>query len=71
LAPALTASRSSHRPYSAFAPNRLEFRHEAFRTSLLLLSFTTAFLGACHTIAGAGKDVQEVGEEVTETAEGN
>ncbi|MBP8098358.1 MAG: entericidin A/B family lipoprotein [Arenimonas sp.] len=42
-----------------------------FVLTLLLLSFTTAFLGACHTIAGAGKDVQEVGEEVTETAEGN
>ena len=42
-----------------------------FVLTLLLLSFTTAFLTACHTMAGAGKDVQEVGEEVTETAEGN
>jgi predicted small secreted protein len=33
-----------------------------FVLTLLLLSFTTAFLGACHTIAGAGKDVSEVGE---------
>jgi predicted small secreted protein len=41
-----------------------------FVLTLLLLSFTTAFLGACHTIAGAGKDVSEVGEEVTETAQG-
>ena len=41
-----------------------------FVLTLLLLSFTIAFLGACHTIAGAGKDVKEVGEEVQETAEG-
>jgi predicted small secreted protein len=41
-----------------------------FVLTLLLLSFTTAFLGACHTIAGAGKDVSEAGEEVTETAQG-
>ena len=34
----------------------------------VLLSFT--FLTACHTVAGVGKDVQEVGEEVEETAEG-
>lgn len=33
----------------------------------LLLSF---FLAACHTVAGVGKDVKEVGEEVQETAEG-
>ena len=39
--------------------------------SLLLLSLYTLSLTACNTIAGVGKDVQEVGEEVEETAEGN
>jgi predicted small secreted protein len=36
----------------------------------LLLLCSTLFLGACHTMAGVGEDVQEVGEEVEETAEG-
>lgn len=38
---------------------------------LMLLVFTTLFMSACHTVAGVGKDVQEVGEEVEETAEGH
>ena len=42
-----------------------------FLLSLVLLGFTTVFLGACHTMAGVGKDVKEAGEEVQETAEGN
>jgi len=42
-----------------------------FTLTLMLLAFTTVFLGACHTMAGVGKDVKEVGEEVQETAEGN
>ncbi len=41
-----------------------------FLFSLLLLSFTAAFATACHTMEGVGKDVQEVGEEVEETAKG-
>lgn len=41
-----------------------------FVLTLMLLSFSTVFLGACHTVAGVGKDVKEVGEEVQETAEG-
>jgi predicted small secreted protein len=41
-----------------------------FVLTLLLLSFSATFLGACHTVAGVGKDVKEVGEEVQETAEG-
>ena len=41
-----------------------------FILTLLLLSFSATFLGACHTVAGVGKDVKEVGEEVQETAEG-
>ena len=40
-----------------------------FLFSLLLLSF--ASLTACHTMEGVGKDVQEVGEEVEETAQGD
>jgi predicted small secreted protein len=39
--------------------------------SLLLLTLYTVSLTACHTVAGVGKDVQEVGEEDEETAEGN
>ena len=39
--------------------------------SLLLLALYTVSLTACHTMAGIGKDVQEVGEEVEETAEGD
>jgi predicted small secreted protein len=42
-----------------------------FVLSLLLLSISTGFLSACHTMAGVGKDVKEVGEEVEETAEGH
>ena len=42
-----------------------------FVFSLLLLSFSGAFLAACHTMEGVGKDVQEVGEEVEETAQGD
>ena len=37
----------------------------------LMLFGLTAFLGACHTMEGVGKDVQEVGEEVEETAQGD
>ncbi len=36
---------------------------------LLLLSFSSSFLAACHTISGMGKDVKEVGEEIQETAD--
>ena len=39
--------------------------------TLMLLLVGSSFLAACHTVAGVGKDVQEVGEEVEETAEGN
>lgn len=38
--------------------------------TIVLLSFSAGFLSACHTMAGVGKDVKEVGEEVEETAEG-
>jgi len=36
--------------------------------TLLLLSFSSAFLIGCNTVAGVGKDVQEVGEEVEDAA---
>ena len=41
-----------------------------FVLSLLLVFVCANFLAACHTVAGVGKDVKEVGEEVEETAEG-
>jgi predicted small secreted protein len=39
--------------------------------SLLLLTLYTVSLTACHTVAGVGKDVKEVGVEGQETAEGH
>ena len=39
--------------------------------SLVLCTLLTGMLSACHTMAGVGKDVKEVGEEVEETAEGH
>lgn len=39
-------------------------------TSLLLVAlFSGGFLTACNTMAGAGKDVQKVGEKVEDKAE--
>jgi entericidin A len=40
-----------------------------FLITALLLSFSLSFLTACNTVAGAGKDVQKVGEKVEDTAE--
>jgi predicted small secreted protein len=39
--------------------------------NLLLLACFTLAMSACHTMAGVGEDVQEVGEEIEETAEGD
>jgi predicted small secreted protein len=36
---------------------------------LLLVAFSSGFLTACNTMAGAGKDVQKVGEKVEDKAE--
>lgn len=36
---------------------------------LLMVAFSTGFLTACNTMAGAGKDVQKVGEKVEDKAE--
>ncbi|GAB3343969.1 entericidin A/B family lipoprotein [Marilutibacter aestuarii] len=39
-------------------------------TALMLVAlYAVAFLSACNTMAGAGKDVQDVGEKVEEKAE--
>ena len=39
-------------------------------TALLLLAlFSAGTLTACHTVKGAGQDVQKVGEEVEDAAE--
>ena len=56
--------------YSWQAINRPEVNMKRLVLSFVLLSFTAGFLSACHTVAGVGKDVKEVGEEVQETAEG-
>jgi len=36
---------------------------------LLLVMFSSSFLTACNTMAGAGKDMQSAGEKVEEKAE--
>ncbi|WP_256646176.1 entericidin A/B family lipoprotein [Thermomonas paludicola] len=36
---------------------------------LMLVSFSSLTLTACNTVAGAGKDVQKVGEKVEQKAE--
>ena len=36
---------------------------------LLLAAFSSGLLTACNTMAGAGKDVQKVGEKVEDKAE--
>lgn len=39
-------------------------------SSLLLLAlFSASFLSACNTMAGAGRDVQKVGEKVEDKAQ--
>lgn len=39
-------------------------------TALMLLAlFSMSFLSACNTMAGAGKDVQKVGEKVEDKAQ--
>ena len=39
-------------------------------TALMLLAlFSMSFLSACNTMAGAGKDVQAVGDKVEDKAE--
>lgn len=36
---------------------------------LMLVAFSTGLLTACNTMAGAGQDVQKVGEKVEDKAE--
>ena len=38
-------------------------------TLLMLALFSTAVLSGCNTMAGAGKDVQKVGEKVEDKAQ--
>ena len=38
-------------------------------TTLMMLSLFSLGLTACHTVAGAGKDMQSAGEAVEETAQ--
>ena len=38
-------------------------------TLLMLALFSTAVLSSCNTMAGAGKDVQKVGEKVEDKAQ--
>lgn len=38
-------------------------------TTLMLLSLFSLGLAACHTVAGAGKDMQSAGETIEDTAE--
>jgi len=37
-------------------------------TGLVILLGTTAFLSACHTVDGAGRDVAAAGREISEEA---
>lgn len=46
-----------------------EMAMKRFIGLFLVMMFSANVLTACNTIAGAGKDVQKVGEKVEETAE--
>jgi predicted small secreted protein len=69
----LKVSRPSEppKPYSRGAFHNTEVAMKRLVLSMLLLCFASSFLAGCHTVAGVGKDVKEVGEEVEETAEGH
>lgn len=41
----------------------------AQRISLLVLALAMFSLSACHTVAGAGKDLEKVGEEIQDTSD--
>jgi predicted small secreted protein len=43
------------------------------RIAILILAsiFSAGMLGACNTVAGAGKDVQKAGEKVEDAAKDN
>lgn len=38
-------------------------------SNIFLFAFVLVFLSACNTMAGAGRDVQKVGEKVEDKAE--
>jgi predicted small secreted protein len=53
-------------------PKDITMNKNTRTAAALLLVITFSLLSsACHTMAGIGKDTQEVGEEIKETAEGN
>jgi predicted small secreted protein len=49
--------------------NPQEITMKRIAALLLLALFSMNFLAACNTMAGAGKDVQKVGEKVTDKAQ--
>jgi predicted small secreted protein len=51
------------------SPNANEVAMKRLIATLMLACFSTAALTACNTMAGAGKDVQKVGEKVEQKAE--
>jgi predicted small secreted protein len=51
------------------SPDHQEIPMKRLFALLLLASFSTFALTACNTMAGAGKDVQKVGEKVESKAE--
>ena len=56
-------------PHRRASPNTNEVFMKRLIATLMLACFSTATLTACNTMAGAGKDVQKVGEKVEQKAE--
>jgi predicted small secreted protein len=50
-------------------PHQKEISMKRLVLLAVLSIFSTSFLTACNTVAGAGKDVQKVGEKVETKAE--
>jgi predicted small secreted protein len=58
------------RKYQNYMENAMNNKNRT-AAGLFLVLLLTLMTSACHTMAGIGKDTQEVGEEIKETAEGN
>jgi len=56
-------------PHRADAPNIEEIPMKRIAVLILVSLFSAGTLSACNTVAGAGKDVQKVGEKVEEAAD--
>jgi predicted small secreted protein len=54
---------------AALSPNANEVAMKRLIALMLLACFSSGTLTACNTMAGAGKDVQKVGEKVEQKAE--